>query len=199
MCRTILPLSKHAQSIHSTSQIIEWSERFLAAQTSTTSMIDLIAKRGVMYERSRTGLTLLHTALDMSDMPPASLDRLIGVLRDFLASGDRHYLSVLHGCGAEKEDNIRQMVLEALRKLFTLNRMQRRQADTVSSHRYLRTELRHGTSTLGMVSLLSAPLDQWDLSLIHISEPTRLLSISYAVFCLKKKKTKLKHIIKRCK
>src|SRR5678815_5816334 len=26
------------------------------------------------------------------------------------------------------------------------------------------------------------------LSLIHVSEPTRLLSISYAVFCLKKKK-----------
>eukprot|EP00658_Telonema_sp_P-2_P066752 TRINITY_DN55714_c0_g1_i1.p1 TRINITY_DN55714_c0_g1~~TRINITY_DN55714_c0_g1_i1.p1 ORF type:complete len:225 (-),score=80.39 TRINITY_DN55714_c0_g1_i1:80-754(-) len=31
------------------------------------------------------------------------------------------------------------------------------------------------------------------LSLIHISEPTRLLSISYAVFCLKKKKKKKKH------
>eukprot|EP00658_Telonema_sp_P-2_P000148 TRINITY_DN10047_c0_g1_i3.p1 TRINITY_DN10047_c0_g1~~TRINITY_DN10047_c0_g1_i3.p1 ORF type:complete len:103 (+),score=13.59 TRINITY_DN10047_c0_g1_i3:257-565(+) len=30
-----------------------------------------------------------------------------------------------------------------------------------------------------------------ELSLIHISEPTRLLSISYAVFCLKKKKKKL--------
>ena len=29
------------------------------------------------------------------------------------------------------------------------------------------------------------------LSLIHISEPTRLLSISYAVFCLKKKKSSL--------
>src|SRR5678816_4810460 len=29
-----------------------------------------------------------------------------------------------------------------------------------------------------------------NLSLIHISEPTRLLSISYAVFCLKKKKTR---------
>jgi len=27
-----------------------------------------------------------------------------------------------------------------------------------------------------------------DLSLIHISEPTRLGMISYAVFCLKKKK-----------
>eukprot|EP00658_Telonema_sp_P-2_P081959 TRINITY_DN8541_c0_g1_i3.p1 TRINITY_DN8541_c0_g1~~TRINITY_DN8541_c0_g1_i3.p1 ORF type:complete len:146 (+),score=25.79 TRINITY_DN8541_c0_g1_i3:96-533(+) len=31
------------------------------------------------------------------------------------------------------------------------------------------------------------------LSLIHISEPTRLLSISYAVFCLKKKKKKKQH------
>eukprot|EP00658_Telonema_sp_P-2_P018870 TRINITY_DN1738_c0_g1_i2.p1 TRINITY_DN1738_c0_g1~~TRINITY_DN1738_c0_g1_i2.p1 ORF type:complete len:405 (+),score=100.40 TRINITY_DN1738_c0_g1_i2:142-1356(+) len=31
------------------------------------------------------------------------------------------------------------------------------------------------------------------LSLIHISEPTRLLSISYAVFCLKKKKKTKKH------
>eukprot|EP00658_Telonema_sp_P-2_P016034 TRINITY_DN16212_c0_g1_i1.p1 TRINITY_DN16212_c0_g1~~TRINITY_DN16212_c0_g1_i1.p1 ORF type:complete len:408 (+),score=110.89 TRINITY_DN16212_c0_g1_i1:89-1312(+) len=30
----------------------------------------------------------------------------------------------------------------------------------------------------------------FNLSLIHISEPTRLLSISYAVFCLKKKKKK---------
>src|SRR5450759_815599 len=29
---------------------------------------------------------------------------------------------------------------------------------------------------------------QWRLSLIHISEPTRLGMISYAVFCLKKKK-----------
>src|SRR5678816_1377842 len=29
------------------------------------------------------------------------------------------------------------------------------------------------------------------LSLIHISEPTRLMSISYAVFCLKKKKKKI--------
>ncbi len=29
------------------------------------------------------------------------------------------------------------------------------------------------------------------LSLIHISEPTRRTPISYAVFCLKKKKTKI--------
>eukprot|EP00658_Telonema_sp_P-2_P084808 TRINITY_DN9517_c0_g1_i3.p1 TRINITY_DN9517_c0_g1~~TRINITY_DN9517_c0_g1_i3.p1 ORF type:complete len:102 (+),score=16.77 TRINITY_DN9517_c0_g1_i3:99-404(+) len=36
-----------------------------------------------------------------------------------------------------------------------------------------------------LYSLVRGPLK---LSLIHISEPTRLLSISYAVFCLKKKK-----------
>eukprot|EP01017_Pseudomicrothorax_dubius_P013776 TRINITY_DN1618_c0_g1_i8.p1 TRINITY_DN1618_c0_g1~~TRINITY_DN1618_c0_g1_i8.p1 ORF type:complete len:588 (+),score=124.16 TRINITY_DN1618_c0_g1_i8:1394-3157(+) len=34
-----------------------------------------------------------------------------------------------------------------------------------------------------------------DLSLIHISEPTRLLSISYAVFCLKKKNIKANYLI----
>eukprot|EP00658_Telonema_sp_P-2_P078724 TRINITY_DN7441_c0_g1_i3.p1 TRINITY_DN7441_c0_g1~~TRINITY_DN7441_c0_g1_i3.p1 ORF type:complete len:301 (+),score=90.61 TRINITY_DN7441_c0_g1_i3:180-1082(+) len=35
------------------------------------------------------------------------------------------------------------------------------------------------------------------LSLIHISEPTRLLSISYAVFCLKKKKKKIQKIMRQ--
>eukprot|EP00658_Telonema_sp_P-2_P018503 TRINITY_DN17264_c0_g1_i2.p1 TRINITY_DN17264_c0_g1~~TRINITY_DN17264_c0_g1_i2.p1 ORF type:complete len:348 (-),score=64.58 TRINITY_DN17264_c0_g1_i2:56-1099(-) len=51
-------------------------------------------------------------------------------------------------------------------------------------------------NSLGMsVHTDTALLDHYDsnepvpiLSLIHISEPTRLLSISYAVFCLKKKK-----------
>src|SRR5678815_1154435 len=37
--------------------------------------------------------------------------------------------------------------------------------------------------------LIGPDFKHWEeLSLIHISEPTRLLSISYAVFCLKKKK-----------
>eukprot|EP00658_Telonema_sp_P-2_P014059 TRINITY_DN15332_c0_g1_i4.p1 TRINITY_DN15332_c0_g1~~TRINITY_DN15332_c0_g1_i4.p1 ORF type:complete len:121 (+),score=19.00 TRINITY_DN15332_c0_g1_i4:252-614(+) len=36
-----------------------------------------------------------------------------------------------------------------------------------------------------LTSVTLKPL--YNLSLIHISEPTRLLSISYAVFCLKKK------------
>src|SRR5678816_1017257 len=38
------------------------------------------------------------------------------------------------------------------------------------------------------------PLDRpGNLSLIHISEPTRLLSSSYAVFCLKKKNCKFNY------
>ena len=38
-----------------------------------------------------------------------------------------------------------------------------------------------------------------DLSLIHISEPTRLGMISYAVFCLKKKKTNTVFCLKKKK
>src|SRR5678815_3690072 len=46
-------------------------------------------------------------------------------------------------------------------------------------------ELEAAAKVLGMTTdELSTALQ---LSLIHISEPTRLLSISYAVFCLKKK------------
>ena len=40
------------------------------------------------------------------------------------------------------------------------------------------------------IQLIEAPDE--DLSLIHISEPTRRRGISYAVFCLKKKKKKKK-------
>eukprot|EP00658_Telonema_sp_P-2_P040073 TRINITY_DN28675_c0_g1_i2.p1 TRINITY_DN28675_c0_g1~~TRINITY_DN28675_c0_g1_i2.p1 ORF type:complete len:288 (-),score=107.55 TRINITY_DN28675_c0_g1_i2:82-945(-) len=45
---------------------------------------------------------------------------------------------------------------------------------------------------LQRVQQIFEAFDTDDLSLIHISEPTRLLSISYAVFCLKKKKKKKK-------
>src|SRR5450756_2119225 len=43
---------------------------------------------------------------------------------------------------------------------------------------------------IGAVAILKATKVDgvYDLSLIHISEPTRLGMISYAVFCLKKKK-----------
>src|SRR5450756_2861429 len=49
----------------------------------------------------------------------------------------------------------------------------------------------HGDDTRGYNDTPQLPNQKWkvhDLSLIHISEPTRLGMISYAVFCLKKKK-----------
>ena len=46
-----------------------------------------------------------------------------------------------------------------------------------------------GSGSLGLEALSRGAAEAvFVLSLIHISEPTRLLSISYAVFCLKKKK-----------
>ena len=43
-------------------------------------------------------------------------------------------------------------------------------------------------SSLEKILNLVDEMNDVDLSLIHISEPTRLGMISYAVFCLKKKK-----------
>ena len=41
---------------------------------------------------------------------------------------------------------------------------------------------------LGFATMFVLAVDEINLSLIHISEPTRRTPISYAVFCLKKKK-----------
>eukprot|EP00658_Telonema_sp_P-2_P072074 TRINITY_DN6126_c0_g1_i1.p1 TRINITY_DN6126_c0_g1~~TRINITY_DN6126_c0_g1_i1.p1 ORF type:complete len:1564 (-),score=320.08 TRINITY_DN6126_c0_g1_i1:44-4735(-) len=55
----------------------------------------------------------------------------------------------------------------------------------------IRKEVSQQTKAEEVNVLLSSMMGLLDsLSLIHISEPTRLLSISYAVFCLKKKKKK---------
>ena len=65
-------------------------------------------------------------------------------------------------------------------------------ADTVA--RFVGARLIAGDSIPEIVAKLDEQLSvirrEYALSLIHISEPTRLLSISYAVFCLKKKKKK---------
>src|SRR5665648_1214968 len=57
---------------------------------------------------------------------------------------------------------------------------------------YLPVKLEAGQTLIGdegtEIILRSGEATAIDLSLIHISEPTRLGMISYAVFCLKKKK-----------
>ena len=66
-----------------------------------------------------------------------------------------------------------------------------------STHKYISELLGKGTidkkssgETRGRQGSSSRNFDVLGLSLIHISEPTRLGMISYAVFCLKKKKKK---------
>src|SRR5680860_497924 len=53
-------------------------------------------------------------------------------------------------------------------------------------------DARHGRAIHHEVgrAVLADPVGPATLSLIHISEPTRRTPISYAVFCLKKKKKK---------
>src|SRR5660398_294045 len=51
--------------------------------------------------------------------------------------------------------------------------------------------LRGTEDSLWSLSRRSSSAPALGLSLIHISEPTRLRRISYAVFCLKKKKRKI--------
>src|SRR5674476_1532939 len=43
-----------------------------------------------------------------------------------------------------------------------------------------------------LICIIFSTIYVYNLSLIHISEPTRQAEISYAVFCLKKKKKKMK-------
>ena len=50
------------------------------------------------------------------------------------------------------------------------------------------------STTNAQAGATAALNDELQLSLIHISEPTRLLSTAYAVFCLKKKKICLLYI-----
>eukprot|EP00831_Metopus_contortus_P054309 TRINITY_DN45692_c0_g1_i1.p1 TRINITY_DN45692_c0_g1~~TRINITY_DN45692_c0_g1_i1.p1 ORF type:complete len:128 (-),score=37.65 TRINITY_DN45692_c0_g1_i1:36-419(-) len=51
----------------------------------------------------------------------------------------------------------------------------------------LKAEIGSGEESLGIVRRQTKEIKDQELSLIHISEPTRPLYISYAVFCLKKK------------
>src|SRR5678815_3460918 len=68
------------------------------------------------------------------------------------------------------------------------------QPDNNDLFTFIHSELPNLLLSLGLNSLENEILQpifndgiRITLSLIHISEPTRLLSISYAVFCLKKK------------
>eukprot|EP00658_Telonema_sp_P-2_P066935 TRINITY_DN55898_c0_g1_i1.p1 TRINITY_DN55898_c0_g1~~TRINITY_DN55898_c0_g1_i1.p1 ORF type:complete len:111 (+),score=28.52 TRINITY_DN55898_c0_g1_i1:193-525(+) len=91
----------------------------------------------------------------------------------------------------EQRENMMQTVVAGLE--FESQVFQQRMADVVRLSQRYEGDPDTVFSQLDPQMLRLEPIPgslHSHLSLIHISEPTRLLSISYAVFCLKKKKTK---------
>eukprot|EP00658_Telonema_sp_P-2_P040924 TRINITY_DN29267_c0_g1_i1.p1 TRINITY_DN29267_c0_g1~~TRINITY_DN29267_c0_g1_i1.p1 ORF type:complete len:148 (+),score=29.09 TRINITY_DN29267_c0_g1_i1:246-689(+) len=119
-------------------------------------------------------ILLVATVWSHQLLPPALRDTLLGdgnagiaQLGSFGSELTRGLLAVAR---AERDSEERRAV-----KLEVL--------ELLRAHMWVPT-----IATLLYVSLVQL------LSLIHISEPTRLLSISYAVFCLKKKKKRMKNL-----
>src|SRR5450756_3011529 len=76
-------------------------------------------------------------------------------------------------------------------KLDVTNREQSKNMVKTTMEKYGRIDVLINNAGINQDALVAKMTEeQWDLSLIHISEPTRLGMISYAVFCLKKKKKK---------
>src|SRR5450756_3081775 len=89
------------------------------------------------------------------------------------------------GAHLDRMSNYARLIAKEVAKKYQLN-------DDLVEHIFLFSAL-HDIGKVGISdSILLKPAklteSEFDLSLIHISEPTRLGMISYAVFCLKKKK-----------
>ena len=89
------------------------------------------------------------------------------------------------------------------RRTFTFSFWHKKSADDaeaffntiINTSKYPLTRLSN-TNATEIAKVLENSYRAMNLSLIHISEPTRLRRISYAVFCLKKKKQEKKQKIK---
>src|SRR5665647_3814102 len=66
------------------------------------------------------------------------------------------------------------------------------EAEAVHANNHLRVMKGVLSTPENLKAAISGEDHEYELSLIHISEPTRRTPISYAVFCLKKKKKKNK-------
>src|SRR5450756_2906392 len=107
----------------------------------------------------------------------------------------RSSTAVLQGCESLLKISKKNLIVDALAKVLSPRSdpkvIQRRYYPVFSKTRRSerRSPLSYKTKMLIRVHTMSCVMCRaQDLSLIHISEPTRLGMISYAVFCLKKKK-----------
>src|SRR5678816_85097 len=108
-------------------------------------------------------------------------------IRDSRDVGAQAYFQPAHGPGHRVHDPAVAPLRRALdhgRGLRELRRLARRNKRPDAGAKHAGDQVAQDTVSLrGEVAVDTVV----ELSLIHISEPTRLLSISYAVFCLKKK------------
>ncbi len=88
--------------------------------------------------------------------------------------------------GAELEEKYKKILEELGKKGGILGKIFKQASNKIGNAAilYRIVQMIDGEKWVSMSSDVKGEI----LSLIHISEPTRLLSISYAVFCLKKKK-----------
>src|SRR5680860_1013514 len=125
--------------------------------------------------------------------PMTKKSRRLGV---DLVGGDqayerRPYPPGQHGRGRIKESEYLLQLREKQKARFSYGVLEKQ------FHRYYaEASRRAGKTGDNLLQLLECRLDNVVyLSLIHISEPTRRTPISYAVFCLKKKKKKMYYTI----
>eukprot|EP00658_Telonema_sp_P-2_P081723 TRINITY_DN8460_c0_g1_i2.p1 TRINITY_DN8460_c0_g1~~TRINITY_DN8460_c0_g1_i2.p1 ORF type:complete len:114 (+),score=38.71 TRINITY_DN8460_c0_g1_i2:164-505(+) len=109
---------------------------------------------------------------------------------------DRFHSKIVNSIEPEEDVERRRLMGAHQHALIALSEKERRRNELETLQRELNDlegndDDKDGVGVAATSSSDVATRDEGPgLSLIHISEPTRLLSISYAVFCLKKKKKK---------
>eukprot|EP00658_Telonema_sp_P-2_P011665 TRINITY_DN1445_c0_g1_i3.p1 TRINITY_DN1445_c0_g1~~TRINITY_DN1445_c0_g1_i3.p1 ORF type:complete len:124 (+),score=56.96 TRINITY_DN1445_c0_g1_i3:161-532(+) len=104
--------------------------------------------------------------------------RVRGTFSDAMATARREARDALEAEKKSEEEEFRTGPLSVLTEAMRANSQ-------------VLINVRNNKKLLGRIKAFDRHCNMvLELSLIHISEPTRLLSISYAVFCLKKKKKK---------
>src|SRR5450756_1182237 len=145
----------------------------LGSEERFTGVIDLVSMRAIRYKDETLGAEYV-----VEDIPADLLDEA------------KHYRDILIEKASEADDAL----LEKYVAGEAISEQEIRAAIRKRAIRSVRQEKRPFVPVIcgsafknkGIQPMLDAVVDY--LSLIHISEPTRLGMISYAVFCLKKKK-----------
>src|SRR5678815_4031297 len=152
-----------------------------APQRTAANVDTLLNDAGALVQAGRLEEAEAATRKILTAHPRnAEAHSLLGVILDqrgLTAEAEKEYGAALR---------LQPKLVSALSNLgVLLARTNRGSEAIVKFEEVLRIDPKHDGAIFNLGALYAASGD-YDLSLIHISEPTRLLSTSYAVFCLKK-------------